>query len=221
MALLIVLVWAATVVLALVLLRERVAGPGLTTGLHWGLGVTLVGMLTAAFMVEPLNRWAEARAGGPPSVADGSHTIGALDGGPGLPVLGWSTVAGDLRIGHFVGLHALQLLPLLGWVLDRSARWTDRQCRPVMRTVGIGYLGLVVLLTWQALRGESLLHPGALTLVVLAGLAVAVGTAGTVALKLAAPPPVPAAVPRPRTEMAAGSSSTAPHRPSGQPAGEP
>jgi hypothetical protein len=203
MGMTIVLVWAVTFVLALLVLRERIAGPGLAAGLHWGLAVMLVGMLEAAFMVEPLNRWAEARAGGPPSVADGSHTIGALDGGPGLPVLGWSTVAGDLRIGHFIGLHALQLLPLLGWLLDRSARWTDRQRRRLIRTVGVGYLGVVVLLTWQALRGESLAHPGALTLVVLAGLVVVVGTTGAVALKSAAPLPVPAGLPRPRTEMGA------------------
>lgn len=203
MGMMITLVWVVTFVLALVVLRERIAGPGLATGLHWGLAVMLVGMLEAAFMVEPLNRWAEARAGGPPSVADGSHTIGALDGGAGLPVLGWSTLAGDLRIGHFVGLHALQLLPLLGWLLDRSARWTDHQRRQVIRTVGVGYLGVVVLLSWQALRGESLVHPGALTLVVLAGLVVAVGTAGAVALKLPAPAHVPAGLPRPRAEIGA------------------
>jgi hypothetical protein len=61
MGLVITLVWLATLVLALVLLRERIAGAGLAAGLHWGLAVTLVGMLSAAFMVEPLNRWAEAR----------------------------------------------------------------------------------------------------------------------------------------------------------------
>jgi hypothetical protein len=217
MALLIVLVWLATLVLALVLLRERIAGAGLATGLHWGLGITLVGMLSAAFMVQPLNRWAEARAGGPPSPATGSHTIGALDGGPGLPLLGWSTVAGDLRIGHFVGLHALQLLPLLGWLLDRATRFTDRQCRQLVRTAGVGYLGIVVLLVWQALRGESLVHPGAVTLVALAGLAVAVGAAGAAALAVRTPAPargVPG-IPRPRAEGTrtdAGRATAPPHR---------
>jgi hypothetical protein len=190
-------------VLALVLLRERIAGAGLAAGLHWGLGVTLVGMLSAAFMVEPLNRWVEARAGGPPSAGSGSHTIGALDGGPGLPLLGWSTVAGDLRIGHFVGLHALQLLPLLGWLLDRATRFTDRQRRQLVRAAGVGYLGIVASLVWQALRGESLVHPGGVTLIALAGLAVAVAAGITAALRIPARSPArePADIPRPRAEM--------------------
>jgi hypothetical protein len=170
------------------------------------LGVSLVGMLSAVFMLEPLNRWAEARAGGPPSAATGSHTIGALDGGPGLPLLGWSTGAGDLRVGHFVGLHALQLLPLLGWLLDRSLRWTDRQRRQLVRTAGVGYLGVVVILVWQALRAESLVHPGAMTLTAVAGLLAVVAVAVAVVVKVPGPAPVgePTGGQQHRTEVAPG-----------------
>jgi hypothetical protein len=86
--------------------------------------------------------------------------VGVEDGGPGLPFLGWSTEGGDLRVAHFVGLHALQVLPLIAWFLSR--RRVDLRSRTRLVIIaGIGYLGLTLLLTWQALAGQSIVAPDA------------------------------------------------------------
>jgi hypothetical protein len=50
-------------------------------------------------------------------LARGSHTVGAPDGGPGMPFTNWSTIGGDLRIAHFIAIHAIQILPLLAWAV--------------------------------------------------------------------------------------------------------
>ena len=50
------------------------------------------------------------------------HTVGAPDGGPGLPVSNWSSEHGDLRIAHFLGIHSLQLLPLLGYFFAKTKK---------------------------------------------------------------------------------------------------
>jgi hypothetical protein len=51
-----------------------------------------------------------------------AHTVGAADGGAGFPVVNWSKQYGDLRIAHFIGVHALQLLPLFGFYIAKQNR---------------------------------------------------------------------------------------------------
>jgi hypothetical protein len=109
--------------------------------------------------------------GGTPAVI-GGHSVGVPDGGPGMPITDWSTTGGDLRIPHFVGMHALQALPLLALLLGILARRVtllrDVQVRVgLIRTGAAAYTGLVGLVTWQALRGQPLIHPDVLTLTAL------------------------------------------------------
>jgi hypothetical protein len=54
-------------------------------------------------------------------LARGTHTVGAGDGGPGLPFVNWSTIGGDLRIAHFIAIHAIQIVPLFAYVLSQMA----------------------------------------------------------------------------------------------------
>jgi hypothetical protein len=97
-----------------------------------------------------------ASAEGVLMIKHGSHTVGAADGGPGLPFVNWSTEHGDLRVAHFAGMHALQILPLIGYWMSRSRR---RETAQVAYTVAFSflYLGVMVLLFWTAWDGRPLL----------------------------------------------------------------
>jgi len=78
-----------------------------------------------------------------------SHTIGGPDGGPGLPLVNWSTRYGDLRIAHFLGLHSLQVLPLFGNYIAKTKKQTI--------TFSIAYFIIVAVLFLQAMKGIPLL----------------------------------------------------------------
>lgn len=94
-------------------------------------------------------------------VTNGAHTVGAPDGGAGLPLVNWSTSAGDLRVAHFLAFHALQLLPLAGFALSRyKTDWPARRQTAFVFALAILYAAGVSLIFWQAMRGRPLLSPG-------------------------------------------------------------
>lgn len=76
------------------------------------------------------------------------HTVGGPDGSPGLPVVNWSTQYGDLRIAHFIGIHALQVLPLFGYYISKTKTQTI--------LFSAGYFLIASALFLQAMKGIPL-----------------------------------------------------------------
>ena len=97
----------------------------------------------------------------------GAHTVGAPDGGPGIPGTGWSVEHGDIRVAHFVGLHAFQALPIVALLLRRRVGDALTMTRTTV-IAAASYAGLFGILLWQALRGQSIIRPDAITIELLA-----------------------------------------------------
>ncbi|NQX03702.1 hypothetical protein HQQ82_02695 [Rathayibacter sp. VKM Ac-2856] len=185
MAVSIVAVWLVTLVLAGLLAGVPLADRSVTLAVRAGLVIGLVGMALAFLMTGPTAAQISDYQG-----VVGAHAVGVDDGGPGLPLLGWSTTGGDLRIPHFVGMHALQGLPLLAFALARLRTRVPllRDATLRLRLVGIAVLGwsaLVALTCWQALRGQSIVAPDPLTLAAGGAVTLVLVVAAVVAIRRA------------------------------------
>ncbi|XLE10357.1 hypothetical protein QOM21_29385 [Streptomyces sp. Pv4-95] len=180
MGITIAVLWVATFVIAVILWRARLGDRATDQAIRLGLLIALAGLLLGGLMVGPTP---EQQAGGDLGTVIGAHSVGVPDGGPAMPLTGWSTTGGDLRIPHFLGMHALQALPLFLYAIEtlagRFTRLRDERVRLRLVQVAAGCVGAVVaLVTWQALRGQPLIHPDAATLGALGAIAVATA-AGT------------------------------------------
>ncbi|QWS34597.1 hypothetical protein [Curtobacterium aetherium] len=191
-------VWTATPVVAVFLFRAPLGDRARRAAVRAGVVLALVGMSTGFLMVGPTGAQLADYRG-----IVGAHTVGAPDGGPGLPGPGWSTVAGDLRVPHFLGMHALQLLPLLALTTEllarRVAALRSDHVRARMVLDGAAACGGVGGITlWQALRGQSVVQPDGATLVAGVLLVAATATATVAVVRAgattASTDPLPTAV---------------------------
>ena len=155
----IAVLWLVNLVLAGLLWRAPDIDAARQLAIRAGLVIGLAGMAVAFLMTSPSSEQLDSFSG-----VAGAHAVGVADGGPGVPFLGWSTTGGDLRVPHFVGMHALQALPLLVLGLDLASRRVPalREPRTRFRLVALaaaGYAVLVVVLTLQALAGIPVTEP--------------------------------------------------------------
>ena len=156
----------STIAVAVALWRSQFTDRALGWAFRLGMTITIVGAFTGGLMTAPTARQLDAARAGEGMAVAGAHTVGAPDGGPGLPGTGWSTEHGDLRVPHFVGLHALQALPIAAFVLARR-RLTETTRVRLTQIAAASYIGLFGILLAQALRGQSVLGPDLVTLTML------------------------------------------------------
>jgi hypothetical protein len=94
--------------------------PAFATGILLGLGLFVVGAFQGGTMIALQSRTVE--------------TVG-----PTVPFVGWQIVGG-FRLAHFVGLHALQTLPLAGYVAAGGRQGDGISCpRRIVVVVASGY----------------------------------------------------------------------------------
>ncbi|BBG04450.1 MULTISPECIES: hypothetical protein [Pseudonocardia] len=178
--------FGATIVIAVLILLQRVGDAALTRALRAGLLLVTAGMAVAFGIAGGGGSRTVPDANGRPVTLSGAHGVGVPDGG-GMPVTNWSTTGGDLRVPHFVGLHAIQVLVLfvllLGFLAGRVLWLRDERVRVRLTGVAVlGCSGVFAITTWQAVRGQSLVDPDGLTLLAVAALVAvcAVWAVGTV-----------------------------------------
>jgi hypothetical protein len=163
----ILVAWVMSIALTVALFRQTFADRALGAAIRVGMLITVIGSGTGGLMTGPTRaQLEEARATGRMPVV-GAHTVGAADGGPGLPGTGWSREHGDLRVPHFLGLHAIQAIPALVWLIGLGASAEVR--RRAVLAVSLSYASLFAILLAQALSGQSVLAPQGAPLAALIG----------------------------------------------------
>lgn len=159
MAASIAIVWIASFIVGIAVALNPGPDTARNVAVQAGVLLGLVGMGLAFLMTGPHEDQINNFQG-----IVGAHAVGVPDGGAGLPFLGWSTDGGDLRIPHFLGMHALQAIPLsllvMEWLSIRVPVLRSQRVRLHLVVVAaLAIAAALTILTWQALIGQSIIYP--------------------------------------------------------------
>lgn len=140
-------------------------------GLFIGINVLIMGLFlfdairlklntTKAIQWSILMGWIVVLLGswiGGQMISQMAHNVGVADGGAGLPLVNWSTVAGDLRVAHFFGLHGIQIIPLFAFVL--SKKWNAVNSKHIIAVTifALLYASWIGYTFYQAKQGMPLI----------------------------------------------------------------
>jgi hypothetical protein len=115
------------------------SSPGLRTGAILGLTIgAAMTLFTAGYLSSSI------------IVESGRWVNGVKNDSFGVPLLGWSTVGGDLRVSHFFATHTMQALPLAGLVADR---FIPGESQLLVYAVTLACIGVVAFTFVQAKNG--------------------------------------------------------------------
>lgn len=130
----------ATAIFGAMVLRHRPADD--VRSLAAGLGLVLGGVLgglSGLYMSVQSGHWV-GTPGGDAAV---------------IPLFGWSLAVGDLRVAHFLGLHAMQALPVVALLAGRVVPADGRKA--VILLAAVAWTALTVATFLQAVLGMPLL----------------------------------------------------------------
>lgn len=170
----------ANLVIMLILCWQRIVDRPVSRAIQAGLALALIGMALGFLMGFTGKQLVRDSAGNVVQLAAGHSVVRdealstTRDAQAGLPITHWSTVGGDLRISHFLGLHGIQLFLLaavaLAWLARRRPWLRDERTRArLIGTLALGYAGLQFITYWQAMRAQSIIHPDRITLAAVGG----------------------------------------------------
>ena len=73
--------------------------------------------------------------------------------------------AGNMKVPHAVTLHAIQVLPLLAWLLFFT-KWNESRRTKITLVAAVGYMGLAVVIAIQTFSGLAPIDMGLLATLV-------------------------------------------------------
>lgn len=78
-----------------------------------------------------------------------NHSVGAQNDNSNWFIVGWSKTVGDLRVAHFIGMHAMQVIPFISYYVLKN--------RTLTIIVSLLYAALALSTLIQALQGKPLI----------------------------------------------------------------